>query len=107
MPSHNKAPTHTPRSIYLLAPLYLCLVVILSACQEQAAETNTRPNVIFILADDHRYDFMGFTGKVPELKTPGMDRIAREGAHLQNAFVTTALCSPSRASILSGQLTHH
>jgi arylsulfatase A-like enzyme len=63
-------------------------------------------NVIFILADDHRYDFMGFTGKVPWLKTPGMDRLANEGAYFKNAFVTTALCSPSRASILTGLYSH-
>ena len=63
-------------------------------------------NVIFILSDDHRYDFMGFTGKVPGLETPNLDRLANEGAHFQNAFVTTALCSPSRASILTGQYAH-
>ncbi|MEM8568622.1 MAG: sulfatase [Bacteroidota bacterium] len=63
-------------------------------------------NVVFILSDDHRYDFMGFTGKVPFLKTPNMDRMAREGTHIQNAFVTTSLCSPSRASILTGQFSH-
>jgi N-acetylglucosamine-6-sulfatase len=63
-------------------------------------------NVIFILSDDHRYDFMGFTGKVPGLQTPNMDRLAHEGAWLKNAFVTTSLCSPSRASILTGQYAH-
>ncbi len=63
-------------------------------------------NVVFILSDDHRYDFMGFMDKVPGLETPAMDRMAREGAHLQNAFVSTALCSPSRASILTGQYAH-
>jgi len=63
-------------------------------------------NVVFILSDDHRYDFMGFMGKVPGLETPSMDRMAREGAHLVNAFVSTALCSPSRASILTGQYAH-
>src|SRR5690554_4919532 len=63
-------------------------------------------NVVFILSDDHRYDFMGFMGKVPGLETPGMDRMAKEGAHLKNAFVSTALCSPSRASILTGQYAH-
>ena len=63
-------------------------------------------NIIFILCDDHRYDFMGFMNKVPGLQTPGMDRMAREGAHMKNAFVTTALCSPSRASILTGQYAH-
>ena len=63
-------------------------------------------NIVFILSDDHRYDFMGFTGKVPFLETPQMDRMAKEGVHFSNAFVTTALCSPSRASILTGQYTH-
>ena len=63
-------------------------------------------NVIFILSDDHRYDFMGFTGKVPGLQTPNMDRLAHEGVHFKNSFVTTALCSPSRASILTGQYAH-
>lgn len=68
---------------------------------------NDKPmNVVFILSDDHRYDFMGFTGKVPFLKTPNMDKMALEGAHIQNAFVTTSLCSPSRASILTGQFSH-
>jgi hypothetical protein len=62
-------------------------------------------NVIFILADDHRYDAMGFMGH-PFLETPHMDAIARNGVHLKNAFVTTSLCSPSRASILTGLYTH-
>lgn len=63
-------------------------------------------NVIFILSDDHRYDFMGFMDKVPGLETPSLDRLAHEGVHFRNAFVTTALCSPSRASILTGQYAH-
>jgi N-acetylglucosamine-6-sulfatase len=70
----------------------------------QAAQ---RRNVVFILSDDHRYDFMGFHPNAPDwLKTPGLDRMAALGAHLQNAFVTTALCSPSRASILTGRYAH-
>lgn len=64
-------------------------------------------NIIFILSDDHRYDFMGFHDEAPSyIETPAMDRMAREGAHLMNAFVTTSLCSPSRASILTGQYAH-
>ena len=62
-------------------------------------------NVIFILSDDHRYDAMGFMGH-PFLETPHMDSIAANGTHLENAFVTTSLCSPSRASILTGLYTH-
>lgn len=69
--------------------------------------SNVKPrNVIYILSDDHRFDFMGFTGKVPWLETPNMDRLAREGGYFKNAFVTTALCSPSRASILTGLFSH-
>lgn len=63
-------------------------------------------NVIFILSDDHRYDFMGFLGTVPYLQTPNMDFLARNGAYVQNAFVTTSLSSPSRASILTGLYSH-
>lgn len=61
-------------------------------------------NIVFILADDHRYDYMSFHPNAPDfLETPAMDRMAEEGAHLANAFVSTSLCSPSRASILTGQ----
>ena len=63
-------------------------------------------NVIFILVDDLRYDALGFMGH-PFLKTPHIDALARGGAHLKNAFVTTALCSPSRASILTGLYVHN
>jgi len=66
-----------------------------------------RVNIIVILSDDHRYDFMSFMEESPQdtefLETPNLDRIAAEGAHLANAFVSTSLCSPSRASILTGQ----
>ncbi|WP_203328880.1 sulfatase family protein [Candidatus Laterigemmans baculatus] len=67
-----------------------------------------RPNVVFILSDDHRFDFMGFVESSPAfLETPNLDRMAAQGAHFKNAFVTTSLCSPSRASILTGQYMHH
>ena len=56
-------------------------------------------NVVFILSDDHRYDAMSFMGH-QFAETPHMDQMAKQGVHLQNAFVTTSLCSPSRASIL-------
>jgi N-acetylglucosamine-6-sulfatase len=62
-------------------------------------------NVIFILADDHRFDAMGVAGH-PWVETPHMDALGRAGAHMPNAFVTTALCSPSRASILTGLYAH-
>ena len=73
---------------------------------EKLAHVVKPMNIIFILTDDHRHDFMGFTGKVAWLQTPAMDKMAKEGVWLKNATVTTALCSPSRASILTGQYAH-
>ena len=82
-------------------------MVLFGTNQASANRTSASPrNIIFILSDDHRYDYMGFMKTVPWLKTPNMDRMAREGAHLKNAYVTTALCSPSRASILTGLYAH-
>jgi N-acetylglucosamine-6-sulfatase len=65
----------------------------------------TKPrNVVFILSDDHRYDAMSFLGH-QFARTPVMDSMAENGAYIRNALVTTALCSPSRASILTGLYT--
>ena len=62
-------------------------------------------HVVFILVDDHRYDAMGFLGH-PFLKTPHIDSLAKGGVYLKNAVVTTSLCSPSRATILTGLYAH-
>ena len=61
-----------------------------------------KPNLIVILIDDLRFDETGASGH-PYLKTPSIDRLANEGAKFANAFHTTPLCSPNRASILTGQ----
>ena len=64
-------------------------------------------NVVLILSDDHRFDFLGFHEDSPDfLETPNFDRMSQKGAHMANAFVTTSLCSPSRATILTGQYMH-
>jgi len=70
-----------------------------------ARQAVSRPNILFILTDDQRWDAMSCMGH-PFVKTPNMDRIAREGARFANAFVTTSLCSPSRASFLTGTHAH-
>jgi len=82
--------------------------LVLPSCMyaQKESRDERRPNVIFILADDHRFDAMGFMGH-PFIETPNMDRMARDGVHLANACVTTSLCSPSRASILTGLYAHN
>ena len=64
-----------------------------------------RPNIVMVLVDDMRWDEMRVAGH-PFIGTPNMDRLAREGARFTNAFATTPLCSPSRATLLTGQYAH-
>ena len=99
--------TNINNTLFSLTIVSQCL-----ACQPKNQEADntsqkTKPlNVVFILSDDHRYDYMGFMNTIPWLGTPNMDRMAKEGAHIKNAFVTTSLSSPSRASILTGMYSH-
>lgn len=71
-----------------------------SAISETATE-DSRPNIVVVLVDDQRYDAFGLLTE--GLDTPSLDRLISEGVRFENAFVTTSLCSPSRASIMSGQ----
>jgi N-acetylglucosamine-6-sulfatase len=66
------------------------------------------PNVLFMLTDDQRWDTMSCVPEraFPALRTPHMDRLASEGVRFANAFCTYSLCSPSRASFLSGVYPH-
>ncbi len=96
-----------------MLPRLLALFVLIDLTQVlataqplDAPDRDARPNIIFILSDDHRYDAMGFMGRFAGLETPALDEMARDGRHLANAFVSTALCSPSRASILTGLYAH-
>ncbi|MGD9556729.1 MAG: sulfatase [Mangrovibacterium sp.] len=66
------------------------------------AEPKQRPNIIFILTDDQRWDALGVMGN-PVIQTPNLDKLASAGVLFQNAYVTTAICCVSRASILTGQ----
>jgi N-acetylglucosamine-6-sulfatase len=91
----HSASMHTLRRV-----IGLCLVAF-AACAP-ADPQERRPNIVFILVDDLRWDDIAVAGH-PFVQTPNIDRLAREGARFLNAFATTPLCSPSRASILTGQ----
>jgi arylsulfatase A-like enzyme len=95
----------TPRR--LAAALLLCAAVFTTGCRREPppATDADRPNILFILLDDIRWDAVGYAGH-PHLRTPQIDRIANEGVNFANAFCTTSLCSPSRASLLSGLYAH-
>jgi len=76
---------------------------LLSGCTswKQESKEGRKPNIIFILTDDHRWDAMGYAGN-KIIQTPQMDKLAREGTWFRNAFVTTPISAASRASILTG-----
>ncbi len=76
-----------------------------AAPQSPPAVANPRPNVVFILVDDLRFDTFGFMGH-PFVETPHIDALAQGGLQFTQAFVTTSLCSPARASFLTGQYMH-
>ena len=88
------------RSVVFLVAAYVG--ILLAAAPGLADE---RPNIVFILIDDQRFDAAGALGH-PFLETPHLDRLIERGVLFENAFVTTSLCSPSRASILTGQYAH-
>jgi arylsulfatase A-like enzyme len=71
----------------------------------RAQQSPKRPNIIFILSDDHAFQAISAYGS-KLIQTPNIDRIAREGALMQNSFVTNSVCSPSRAVILTGKYSH-
>lgn len=89
---------------------YLLLALLLTGGFQStlfAQNANTqRPNIIFILADDLGYGDVGFNGQ-KLIKTPNIDRLAREGVKFSQFYAGTSVCAPSRSSLLSGQHTGH
>ena len=83
------------KSFFLLGVVYLigCSIVY---------SQNKKPNIIFIYSDDQALWTLGFSGNF-NAHTPNLDRLAHEGAFLKNSFVTTPVCSPARASLMTGQ----
>jgi len=92
---------------FVLTGALVLSAFIFGACRREppVVQAPTRPNILFILLDDLRADAVGYAGH-PHVKTPQIDRIAKEGVNFKNAFCTTSLCSPSRASLLSGVYAH-
>ena len=82
------------------------LLLLFSYLNISAEKNDKKPNFLFILVDDQPYDAIGFSNRYPFLKTPNIDKLASEGVNIKNFFVTQSICSPSRASFLSGTYPH-
>lgn len=85
----------------------LLVAVLVGSVQMNAQKTKLkkRPNIIFILSDDHAYLASGFNGN-KEIKTPNLDRLADSGIVFDNYYNTTAICMASRAEIMTGMLEY-
>jgi arylsulfatase A-like enzyme len=85
-----------------MKPLFLAVAFLAILPQVSLASP---PNIIFIFSDDHaRHAISAYGSKVNQ--TPHLDRMAKDGAIFQNAFVTNSICTPSRATLLTGQYSH-
>ncbi len=85
---------------------YILLIAIFFSLNLFSQKTENKPNFLFILVDDQPYDAVGFSNRYPFLKTPNIDKLAKQGVNVENFFVTQSICSPSRASFLTGTYPH-
>jgi len=91
--------------------IFFFVALLLTGCGKPAGDIaatqlqDNRPNIVFVLVDDLRWDEIGVAGH-PYASTPNIDRIAHEGAYFSRAFTTTPLCSPARATFLTGLYPH-
>lgn len=84
---------------------WLIFLANVGSAADSSSKPASRPNVLFILTDDQRWDGVSIN-PAATVATPAIESLARQGAYFKNHFCTTSLCSPSRASILSGLYAH-
>ena len=85
-----------------LLPILLLMAI---SCTQQPEKTNRPPNIVFIMTDDHAYQAISAYGSTL-IETPNIDRLAAEGVRFDKSFVTNSICSPSRATALTGKFSH-
>ncbi|MGH9668467.1 MAG: sulfatase-like hydrolase/transferase, partial [Bryobacteraceae bacterium] len=78
---------------------------LLAGATALAARAATRPNILFLMADEFRFDALGAAGH-PVVKTPHLDRLAREGTRFASTYTVSPVCSPARASLFTGRYAH-
>src|SRR5580765_3564917 len=89
----------------VVAITLVAIAFVLPVSTWAQARRADRPNIIFIMTDDHAAHAIGADGSNVN-KTPNLDRLAREGALLTSVFATNSICTPSRAAILTSQYSH-
>ncbi|MEO8413642.1 MAG: sulfatase [Ginsengibacter sp.] len=90
---------------YYYSIVFISFLLVISACSVHEKNTDKRPNIIFIMSDDHAYQAISAYGDSIN-HTPNIDLLAKEGMLFNRAFVNNSLCAPSRAAILTGKYSH-
>jgi len=90
------------RSLLIASMSLILIVACTSSSAKVIVQENEKPNIIVILADDMRWDYVRALNPKAIVKTPHLDQLAQEGALFKNAFVTSSICTPSRTSIMTG-----
>jgi len=100
-------------SFFLINRCMVSWISAVLACVVPLSAAGRKPNFLFVITDDQRWDAMGVVqreqgerARFPWFESPAMDRLASEGVRFRNAFVTLSICSPSRAAFLSGRYNH-
>jgi arylsulfatase A-like enzyme len=89
----------------LRSVLYFAIALFLAQAVVAAPSTSSRPNILYIMSDDHAYQAISAYGS-QLIDTPNIDRIAKSGVRFDRCYVTNSICGPSRACILTGKYSH-
>jgi len=99
---------HTAPFVLISSFGYLLLVAVLGISCEKQPNQVERPNILFIMSDDHTSQAWGIYGGVLKdfVKNDNIKRLAKEGVVMENVFCINSICTPSRATILTGKYSH-
>src|SRR5690606_15848706 len=101
--SNEKARTMTVKHTLRFFSIVVLGAAVACADRPRQEPAPTKPNIVFILADDLGWNQVGFTHPGSYYETPNIDRIAREGMVFQRAYAAASICSPTRASLMTGK----
>ncbi len=109
LPGNHSASMNTMKTVIRCLLLIVMLLLISDSRSDAQRRTQTapsrRPNIVFIMTDDHAAHAISAYGS-RLIKTPNIDRLAKEGMKFENCFVTNSICTPSRAAIITGKYSH-
>lgn len=93
---------HTKRNIFSIISIITLTLLVACKGEEKKPENKKRPNILILMTDNHSWEHVGSYGDTV-IKTPNIDKVAKQGIQFENAFCAAPSCSPARAAMLTGQ----